>query len=348
MSRGAEDDRETSRGTLRAALTAADALENAEPEARAVAARGQTEQIETVWLPALADHIGATLQGRAPDGAPDAVRTGTAILQLAHGAGMGFPPRPAAAQALATARRHVRRRAEGVFETLSQALASPDAPDLNELSREMLRLEAMRFLAETLGDGKAEEEFAYISRRVARVALTRAAATIDAFLLERDLMRLFDNAAVLGRIDDVLTLALRVLDAKAAQEEQVTAFVEPADQTALNDFLRSLERLAEALLGLARRAALTGKGADAFFRGLLTQLGCILTFSRRLQHGERPPMLDALAVRIIGGLGTLADETAALVHEDASAVGRAEALFRGLEAMGLEAAAGPLQSSPGS
>lgn len=334
--------------TLRAALAEADALRPAlDPAAPPRAAdpvafdRSRIAAIDTRWLPALVAHIGRTVAGLSTVGEPDAVRTAQAVVTLVRTAGPAGAGREATQQALRNARRHVRVAAQQVHEVLADELTGADAPDIAALSREMLRLEALRFLADTLEDVRADSDFAGVARRVARVALNRAAATIDAFVAERDLMRLFDNAVVVGRVDDMLTLALRVLDGKAAREEEATAFVEPADQAALRVFVESLDRLAEALLSLAARAA-AGKGGDGFFPGLLAQIGCVLAFCRRLTHGERPALLDAIAARLVDGLGRMADHLARESRDDPAARRRGEQLVVALDAMDLPKTAAAL------
>ena len=325
------------KAALRAALAAADDLRDRPVDA----VRPPAAVIDGQLLPALTAHLGGLMAGRTDLGAPDAVRTAWAILTLAQTAGPAGERRTGTRLALADARRAVRQAAARVQEHLGDALIGGDAPDVPLLSREVLRLEGLRFVAETLGDSKAVEGFAYFSRRIARVAFTRAAATVDAFVAERDLMRLFDNAIVVGQVDDMLTLALRVLDAKAACEEETTSFVEPADQAALGAFVAALERLALALTELARRIA-AGKGGDAFFPGLLGQIGCILAFCRRLAHSERPERLDNLSRRVASALEDIADIVIRAPIGDKAAERRRELLAASLTVMQVPHAAARL------
>lgn len=322
---------------LRAALAAAEALRDRPVDA----VRPSAAVIDGQLLPALNAHLAGLMAGRTDLGAPDAVRSAWAILTLAQTAGPAGERRDATRRALADARRSVRQAAARVQENLGDALIGGDAPDVPLLSREVLRLEGLRFVAESLGDGKAVEGFAHHSRRIARVAFTRAAATIDAFVAERDLMRLFDNAVVVGQVDDMLTLALRVLDAKAACEEEATSFVEPADQAALGTFVAALERLALALTELARRIA-AGRGGDAFFPGILGQIGCILAFCRRLAHGERPERLDGLSRRLASALEEIADIATRSPVGDKAAARRREVLAASLAVMQVPQAAARL------
>lgn len=322
---------------LRAALAAADELRD-KPLA---AVRPPAAVIDEQFLPALTAHLGGLMAGRTDLGAPDALRAAAAILTLAQTAGQAGERRDATRRALAEARRSVRQAAARVQERLGEALTSDDAPDVALLSREVLRLEGLRFVAENLGDVRAVEGLAYASRRIARVAFTRAAAVIDAFLVGRDLLRLFDNAVVVGQVDDMLTMALRVLDAKAACEEETTAFVQPADQAALAAFVAALERLAPALTDLAGRVA-AGKGGDVFFPGLLGQIGCILAFCRRLAHSERPERLDALSRRIARALEEIADTVARSPADDKAAARRRELLAASLGVMRIPHAAARL------
>ena len=325
---------------LRAALAAADALRDKPADV----VRPPAGVIDGQLLPALTAHLGGLMAGRTDLGAPDAVRAAAAILTLAQTAGPAGERRDGTRIALADARRSVRQAAARVQERLGEALTSGDAPDVALLSRESLRLEGLRFVAESLGDARAVEGLAYASRRIARVAFTRAAAVIDAFVAERDLMRLFDNAIVVGRVDDMLTLALRVLDAKAAREEEATSFVQPADQAALDAFVGALERLAPALVDLAGRVA-AGKGGDVFFPGLLGQIGCVFAFCRRLAHGERPERLDALSWRIVRALEKIAAAATRASADDEAARRRRELLAACLATMQTSPAAAPLATT---
>lgn len=269
----------------------------------AAALRRLAPEIDNLWLPALAGYLGLALTGRAPPDAPDATRAAAGLRALA---GInGGPERPAARLALAAASGHIRRLADRSHEVIATALAGPDAPDVAALSQEILRLEAARFVAESVGDARLAGEFAHASRRIARIALNRAAATIDAFLAERDMMRLFDNAVVLARVDDIITIALRVLDGAATGEEEATAFVEPADQAALSGFIAAIGRLAEVLTGILRRAAGPDPKSAVFSRGLLQQIACIARFCAYLEHDRRPAALDAVADQLRQRLDSL-------------------------------------------
>lgn len=313
---------------------------------RAAVCRRLTGMIDERWAPALVRRLERIMVGQAASDGPDAVRTAEALVILTRTAGPRGEGREATRRALSDASRHIRMGAESIYRTMTKALESPDAPDLGALSLEMLRLEALRLVSDALDDRKASEEFAYISRRIARIALTRGAATIDAFLAERDLLRLFDNAAVVGRVDDMLTLALRVLDGKLMGEEEATPFVEPADQTALHGFIAVLSRLADALLTLAGRAAAGEKAGDVFFAALLQQIACIFAFCRRLRHAERPQALDRLAEDMTRRLGDLTNRVLQSAEKGDRALRRAEELAGALTAMNLPELAAPLLDLP--
>lgn len=264
------------------------------------------DAVDTRWLPALVDHFDAAMAGaELGPGAPSALRVAEAIGALA-----ALTPnangRPRFRDALAAASGHVRRKAENCAAVITQAMAfDADAPDLPALSMELLRLEGVRMIAESLGDEALAREFAYVSRRVARVALNRAADTVRAFLNDRDMLRFFDNAAVVGRVDDMIVIALRVLDAKVAREEEATAFVQPADQQALEGFVDALAGLADTLTDMVGKMA-SPKVGTSFFAGLLLQLACVAQFCGRLDHRGRPEKLDFIAARLRSRLARLA------------------------------------------
>ncbi|HYH20510.1 MAG TPA: hypothetical protein VD995_18035 [Azospirillum sp.] len=241
--------------------------------------------------------------------------------------------------------------AKASLRSMQALVESGDVPDLNALSMDLLRLEGLRWLAEVMRDAPAQRTIAELSRRLARLSLTRAAATIEAFVRTRDLLTLFDNAMVVSQVDNLIVLAQRVLDAQEAGEEEATAFVPTGDERALAEFAAALARLTDALFTLAHGAAGKPGKAETIFPGLVRQIDCLFRFTAHLRHGARPAVIDGIEERVRGNLRTLASQVASTVqtaighvgHDPATlraAVAQARALGTMLERHGLIAESG--------
>ncbi len=104
-------------------------------------------------------------------------------------------------------------RAVGAFGTaLAAALDGPAPPDVGRLTRELGKLEILRWLLDVL---RTEDYRRAVSTQLqvcARRALRRATATLDRFLAERAADARRATAAVTGEIEDLVTLVLMLLD----------------------------------------------------------------------------------------------------------------------------------------
>ncbi|HEY0834166.1 MAG TPA: hypothetical protein VGE72_09700 [Azospirillum sp.] len=227
-------------------------------------------------------------------------------------------------------------RAKASMHAMQRLLESDDVPDLNALSMDLLRLEGLRWLAEVMRDVPAQRVIGDLSRRLARLSLTRAAATIETFVKARDLLTLFDNALVISQVDNLIVLAQRVLDAQEAGEEEATAFVMTGDERAIAEFAAALARLTDALFTLARGAAGKPGKAESFFPGLVRQIDCLFRFTAHLRHGARPAVIDGIEERVRGNLRTLASQVAGTLQTAIGHVGHDPATLRAALAQGRE------------
>jgi len=281
-----------------------------------------------VLLPALRDGLVEGLDRRAPaEGRPDLIVCADAFVTLR--AWMAWRQREPAVQTLGTdIGKAVLLSAKASLRSMQRLLESDDVPDLNALSMDLLRLEGLRWLAEVMRDAKVQGVLAELSRRLARLSLTRAAATIEAFVTTRDLVTLFDNALVISQVENLIVLAQRVLDAQEAGEEEATAFVPTGDERALSEFTAALGRLADALFALARGAAAKPGMAETFFPGLVRQIDCLFRFTAHLRHGARPAVIDGIEERVRGNLRTLASQVAGAVQDAIGNAGSDPATLR--------------------
>lgn len=301
--------------------------------------------VAEVLLPALRDALveglstspgdRAAAGGAAADGRPDLLECADAFVTLRGW--MAWRQREPEVQKLGVdVGKAILLSAKASLRSMQRLLESDDVPDLNALSMDLLRLEGLRWLAEVMGDAKAQEVIADLSRRLARVSLTRAAATIEAFVKARDLMTLFDNAVVLSQVDNLIVLAQRVLDAHEAEEEEKTAFVPTGDERALAEFAAALARLTDALFTLARGAAGKPEKGETFFPGLVRQIDCLFRFTAHLRHGARPAVIDGIEERVRGNLRVLASQVAGAVQTAIGHVGHDPATLRATVAQARE------------
>ncbi|MGQ9371413.1 hypothetical protein [Azospirillum sp. A39] len=305
-----------------------------------------------VFLPALRDGMLRGVDGRAPaSGAPDAIACAEAFRALGDWLGVRRP-HPMARMLGLEISRAILARATACSAHVTGLLEQPDYPDLAALSMDLLHLEGLRWLAEVLADTRAQAAIARLSRRLARVTLTRARATMQAFLDQRDLPSLFDNAGVVSQVDNLVVVTLRILDALAEEEEERTAFVPTVDEEALDGFLGTLAELGEALLRMLAAAA-GQPGRESFFSSLLRQTECVLRIAAHLDHAARPQRLDDIERRLRTRLTALSAELADRLGEAAAAadadrvpldrrLAQAGELCAAFERLGLQAEAGTL------
>jgi len=282
-----------------------------------------------VLLPALRDGLVEGLGQRTPSTErPDLMACADAFVALR--AWMAWRQREPEVQKLGVdIGKAILLSAKASLRSMQRLLESHDVPDLNALSMDLLRLEGLRWLAEVMRDAKVQGVLTELSRRLARLSLTRAAATIEAFVKTRDLITLFDNALVISQVDNLIVLAQRVLDAQEAGEEEATAFVPTGDERALEALTAALGRLTDALFALARGAAGKPGKAETFFPSLVRQIDCLFRFTAHLRHSARPAVIDGIEERVRGNLRTLAAQVAGAVQE---AIGNAGSDPAGLRA----------------
>ncbi|WP_448189582.1 hypothetical protein [Azospirillum sp. sgz301742] len=209
----------------------------------------------------------------------------------------------------------------GAVEEASRAMvqqaASAELPagttrGITLLSHTLLRLEALRLVLETLGArSDALGEVAYQSRRVARLALRHAANTLNAYVDSHDLITLHGSLQVIGAVDSLIVVALRILDALEGQEEEETPFVKVADEVALDNYVEAATRLAQALVDLVRNALSAEEFDTLLFAAMVRKIKWLHRFCARLgtDHSRRPAALDELGDYIVLQSAMLARRT---------------------------------------
>ncbi|CAO3422680.1 hypothetical protein [Azospirillum doebereinerae] len=240
-------------------------------------------------FPTLCNHLLAVIADPAA-GAPDAVTTAEALAALAR--------RPGANRAVLHSRLErtamvLADRARRSTDHLRELLEAPDFPDLRTISLDVLRIEGVRWVLEILDQRTALAALSNHGRRLSRLTLSRSATTIRAFIGKPDLLALYDNLAVVSQVDNLLTVAARLLDALRDREEERTHFVTPDDEAALHGFGGALVELAEMLARIALKSVGRPDVTPGLAASALEQLRFLHQLTDRLGNA-RPAQFDAL------------------------------------------------------
>ena len=239
--------------------------------------------LETIAAPALCQHLLAVIAD-SNAGPPDAIVTAEALAALLQRHGRNRTPLHELADRTAKSlTSHARRSTDHLRELLD----APDFPDLHTISLDVLRIEGVRWVLEILGHRTALAALSEHSRRLSRLTLKQSAATIRNFIGNPDLLALFDNLAVVSQVDNLLTVATRLLDALRDGEEERTPFVTPDDEQALQGFGAVLNELATMLARIAVKAVGRRDVNPGLVVSTLEQLCFLQQFSERL-GSDRP------------------------------------------------------------
>ncbi|MBP2230372.1 hypothetical protein J2847_003675 [Azospirillum agricola] len=295
--------------------------------------------------PILCDHLLAVLADPAA-GPPDAVTAADTLAALARRHGPRRTPLHERIDRTATRLTDQARRST---DHLRELLDAPDFPDLRALSLDLLRIEGARWVLEILGHRPALAALSDHGRRLSRLTLRRAAASIRAFIGKPDLLALYDTLAIVSQTDNLLTVAARLLDALRDGEEERTHFVTPDDESALRGFGAALTELADLLGRIALKAAGRADVPPALAVSALEQLRFLHRFSKRLGPGrpseyialERILHRHALAVAARFKAGADAGAGAATPGTPHPLEPQARALSSLLAALEPDGAAGP-------
>lgn len=205
---------------------------------------------------------------------------------------------------------HTADACEREARTLTDRLirdTSPLGPEsIHTLARNLLRVEVLTLVLEALGSTAGLEEARFQSRRLARAALRRAGEALEAFVADRGLKALHSSLSVLAAVDGLIVIVLRILDAHRERQQDDGPFVESADRLDVARYVQAMGRLADALLQMSGRAAVTPKLDELFFAALIRQIGWMHRFLAHLGHEDKPKEMDALQKRLEARIAQLA------------------------------------------
>lgn len=259
-----------------------------------------------IVLPGTRDYVlDRLVEGRPPDPAgvgflpsvSDAADAMRRLVFILNGAG-----RSHLAAVAAACEEEARRRTERLVH--SSAPVSREAVD--ELARNLMRVEVLTLTLESLGQSSGLEQTRFQSLRLARHALRRASEALEFFVEDRGLVALHTSLSVLAAVDGLIVIVLRILDAQQEHQEEPTPFVEQTDRAAMGRYLTAAGKLADTLLDMAGRAAVTPSIDDLFFEALVHQIAWLHRFCLYCGHDERPPGMDLIQQRLVGRTAKLA------------------------------------------
>lgn len=239
-------------------------------------------ELEQATAPVLCRHLVDVLvdPALAP---PNAVATADALGRLSRR--RGRPGTPLAATIDRVARTLAERACQST-DHLRSLLDTPDYPDLQTISLDVMRIEGVRWVLEILERRSALKLLSEHSRRLSRLTLKRSGETIRAFLSKPDLLTLYDTMAVVSQVEGLLAVATRLLDALRDQEEERTKFVAPYDEEALSSFGTVLAELSAMLWKVAMKSVGRADVSASVFGATVHQLGFLYEFSSRLGIGR--------------------------------------------------------------
>jgi hypothetical protein len=178
---------------------------------------------------------------------------------------------------------------------LADALDAPDPPDMRRLTREIGKLELLRWLLETL---RVEDHHSTLSTQLqvaARRALRRATETIERFVGTRNPATRQATAAVTGEIEDLVTLVLLMLDTEREDHvaEARNAFFNALSRDEVARFGNAATALAELMFDELDAVAGGNPQAEAVQRSL-RQVMTLGSFALRLDGYVQVPEITRL------------------------------------------------------
>jgi hypothetical protein len=192
-------------------------------------------------------------------------------------------------------------RTVGAFGTaLAVALDGPAPPELGRLTRELGKLEILRWLLDVLGTADYHAVVSTQLQVCARRALRRATATLDRFLAERAADARRATAAVTAEIEDLVTLVLLLLDTEreAAVAEADNPFFREWSREEVGGFARRATALAALMFDELDALAAADAGTAALAPPL-RQVMTLASFATRLDGYVSLPEITTLLTTIV-------------------------------------------------
>jgi serine/threonine-protein kinase len=201
---------------------------------------------------------------------------------------------------------------------LNQRLFNVDGPQLMTLSADLMRLDLLQLALEELGADAEARSMRQTTLLFANQIMSRVNALIRQFMSGHDPLARFDVANLLVEVEELITLAERLLEGSSA-----VVAVDQLGGAAMAEFIDNARALAGVLADELiqhlqqehRRAVESGQPAfradQTVFIGRLRQLGLLYRFTAHWQTG--PLRMEALRQLAADMHGRLEDITDALL-----------------------------------
>ncbi len=153
-------------------------------------------------------------------------------------------------------------------DQINARLSGPDHPDIGEIARLLVRLEAMRWVLDSSGLDKEGIATATIWRNIARRSLRATTEVIDRFLSIGDLESRFGTAGVMVHQDGLIVLIELLMDTARLGERTEGA---AEDAQTVDRFRGRIAELAQVMLTELKRGVGGGEVPLGEFRAKLGQ-----------------------------------------------------------------------------
>ncbi len=204
-------------------------------------------------------------------------------------------------------------RVDRYRQHITEALHEADHPDVPAMVRDLMMMEIIRFVLDTLRHEKLSRDIGFMWRSFARRALARATEAIEQYLFKRDMMSRYGANSILAEIEDLATLVTQIQegDREAAARESGNAFLRALGAEVVDRFMAGLITM----IRMALEEGLPGHH-DPLLDGQRTadrvgRVVRLLTFAQRVTGREPADLAREHATRLRDILQDLADHALA-------------------------------------
>ncbi len=160
---------------------------------------------------------------------------------------------------------------------LTDSLQKADPVDIRAVSFDQIRLDIIVWLLEDLGDTAALNNVRSLAQMTARAALRRARDVIDTYIGTRGPSQRFDVAVVVSQVEELGTLARRVLDSVRVDDQGIDG-QGTLSRALVEDFIHRCGLLVLATFRDLEERQAAGTLGPSGLRGALKQIMALRTF----------------------------------------------------------------------
>ena len=188
--------------------------------------------------------------------------------------------------------------------SMAEQLASEDNPDITKLSASFMRMDVLRFGLEVLGSKRKEQSVLAIESLLVNQAMARVNATFRRYAQTNDMFARYEVAVFLTDIEELLTLAERLVSHSTEVENGFHA----VGRQTLFEFLRNADALAQSIVDELISDAIGVGDKVPVFASRIKLLGAIYIFASRFGESSSRSELRSLGARLYSLTEKLAGE----------------------------------------